>query len=209
MLGVLGGKDTPLETVRLWATGADLVVAADSGADACLAVGIRPVVVGDMDSFEGSRAGLEIVEDGDQYTTDCDKLLAYVASRGFRSVAIVCLEGDRIDHVLSSLASLGRTSLEVSLVSRRGVGRVMRAGSSLALDVAAGTLLSVSGLGPCVASLEGVKWPFSSLDLTPPLPQSISNRAEGRSVLTVQSGVALLTVEIEAAPWEFPWGNHS
>lgn len=205
VLGVLGGKDTPPEAVRGWALGADWVVAADSGADACLAVGIRPSVVGDMDSFKGDATGLDMRPVPDQDTTDCDKLLAWVAERGHRAVTIACLEGDRIDHVLASLASLARSPLVVSVVSRRSVGRVVRAGERVAFAAPEGTRFSVLGLGECIAGVGGARWPFESSDLTPPRPPSISNRVKGDAWVEVERGCALLTVELAVEPWRFPW----
>jgi thiamine pyrophosphokinase len=206
VLGVLGGKDTPLETLWGWASSADLVVAADSGADACLSVGIRPLVIGDMDSFKGDRTGLELLEDPDQDTTDCDKLLAWVAAQGHRAVTMACVEGDRLDHVLATLASLARCPLDVSLVSRRAIGRIVRAGEGVAVEAAAGTRFSVLGVGPCVATIAGARWPVESADLTPPLPQSISNRVQDATHVSVESGRALLMVEAAREAWQFPWG---
>lgn len=205
VLGVLGGRDTPLARLATWASAAELVVAADSGADLCLAAGIRPVVVGDMDSFKGRSAGLTMVEDSDQETTDCDKLLAWVHAQGHPSLAVACLEGDRLDHMLASLSSLSRSPLKVGLVLRRGVGRVVRAGETLEIEVPAGTRLSLIGIGPGVASLEGVRWPLEDAQIGHPEPGSVSNRAEGNARASVRAGVAILTVEWEGGPWAFPW----
>lgn len=206
ILGVLGGKDTPLETVRVWAASADRVVAADSGADACLSVGVRPVVIGDMDSFKGSRDGLELWEDPDQDTTDCDKLLAWVAIQGHASVTMACVEGDRIDHVLATLASLARSPLQINLVSRRAVGRLIRAGEHIDLAAPADTRFSVLGMGACTATIAGARWPVEAADLTPPQPQSISNRVASPTYVEVLTGCGLLMVEHIQGPWEFPWG---
>lgn len=181
------------------------MVAADSGADACLSVGVRPSVVGDMDSFKGDATGLELLADQDQNSTDCDKLLAWVARRGHPSVTVTCLEGDRLDHVMASLSSLGRSPLVVSLVSRRSVGRMIKAGGALAFQAPEGTRFSVLGIGPCVASIGGAQWPVESADLTPPLAPSISNRVAGSPWVKVESGCALVTVELAVDPWRFPW----
>lgn len=81
-MGILGGRDVPLELLAAWAATADLRIAADSGADLLLAAGHQPdVILGDMDSLSGHALALSIpiLADMDQETTDADKLCTYVS----------------------------------------------------------------------------------------------------------------------------------
>lgn len=201
VLGVLGGRDFPDELLHLWLAEADVIVAADSGADRCLALGFQPVVVGDLDSFRGPRDGLEIVADADQDSTDCDKLLRYVESQGHRAVAIACLEGDRLDHVLASLNSLaGAPTLEVVVAWRRGIAYRLGPGDLIKSGPPARARISLLPWPRAVVTLSGVRWPLAESTLELGGAISISNQATGVVEASVSSGSAWLFVEQEPVP---------
>lgn len=201
VLGVLGGRDFPDELLGPWLAEADLIVAADSGADRCLALGFPSIVVGDLDSFRGPRDGLEIVADPDQHSTDCDKLLRYVESQGHRAVAIACLEGDRLDHVLASLNSLSRApTLEVVVAWRRGLAYRLGPGDLIKSVPPAGARVSVLPWPKAVVTLSGVRWPLADSTLELGSEISISNQATGVVEASVASGTAWLFVEQDPLP---------
>ena len=105
VLGILGGEDAPDGQLQAWASSATVLYAADSAANRLIHFGFLPIVVGDLDSFDQSLRSdrLRIVEDSDPDRTDCDKLLALIESDGYQEATIIGLEGDLLDHVLSSL----------------------------------------------------------------------------------------------------------
>jgi len=113
ILGVLGGEDMGIELVRAWCASAQVIYAADSGADRVLATGYQPILVGDLDSFQSGYAmvDLRVEERPDQEYTDCDKLLQLVREDGHDSVTLCSVEGDLLDHLLAGLSS-GRLRIE-------------------------------------------------------------------------------------------------
>ena len=201
VLGVLNGRDMNLSTLAKWLGSADRVYAADGGGRRAQEAGVEPhVVVGDFDSSEPSTFA-EWYRVDDQESTDCDKLLAHVLKDGFQALTLVGVEGDRLDHVLASLASAARSPLQVSLGLRTGWGRVLVGPTSLDLPGCEGATVSLMPLEKVSGvSLTGVQWPFSDRTLSPSGFVSISNRAVGEIRAVVTQGAALLTVSSDGEP---------
>jgi thiamine pyrophosphokinase len=208
VLGVLAGRDMPPERLADWARSSDLVLAADSGADALLAVGIVPqLVVGDLDSIslEAQIEQREILHDPDQDTSDCDKLLALAAGMGCHSITLCGAEGDLPDHVLGTLHSAARAPLDVRLAYRRGIGRVLRGPFAGSFAARVGARVSLLPLVPCgEVTLRGLEWELEAATLDPLGLTSLSNRAtEERIGVGLASGAALLFIGTDGEPvWE-------
>lgn len=209
VLGVLAGEDLPTDLLRVWASSAELVIAADRGADLCLAAGVVPdIVVGDLDSI--SPAGREAASDvrlmDSPDKTDCDKLLEVCSSISAESVTLTAVEGDLPDHALAVLHSAARVRMKVRLAYRRGVGWIVR-GPNASVEVATmeGRRVSLLPITACHGvSLSGVQWPLQDAALHPHGLTSISNRATGSRVqVSIGGGTALLFLEYP--PEEVPF----
>ncbi|HRJ26776.1 MAG TPA: thiamine diphosphokinase [Fimbriimonadaceae bacterium] len=200
ILGVLAGQDLPQNLLESWARRADVLVAADGAAHRLIGLGLRPVVVGDLDSLDRSDPGLAdlvVVEDGDPYRTDCDKLLAWVAAQGGVQLDLVGVEGDRLDHTLSTLMSVLRSPLKVRLRTRTADAWIVRPGEHHSVGAHPGATVSLLPLEPSIGvSLRGVEWPLEQVELSPRGWLSISNRATASRVeASVDQGAALFYVE--------------
>jgi thiamine pyrophosphokinase len=212
--GVLAGTDLPREALRRWVDSADVVLAADAGADRLAQLGLLPhAVIGDMDSSDISEAlraewaarGVRMVVDEDEATTDCDKLLDFARTQGWNAVTLVSVEGDQFDHMLATLHSAARSPLKVRVALRTGVGWVLNAGDALRVATRPGRRVSLLPLTAIEgAALGGVSWPLQSARLDALGPTSVSNRAEGDDVTAeIREGSALLFVEFP--PNEMPF----
>lgn len=207
VLGVLAGRDMPSSLLKEWAQGADVVLAADSGADLLAEAGIVPhALIGDLDSVSPEQKGgtAKLVEDLDQETTDCDKLLTYAESQGFEEITLAAVEGDRLDHVIATVQSAAKAAIRVRLGLRRGVGWVIRGGERLFVPAREGRLVSLLPIESCRGvTLSGVQWPLENADLSPGGRSSVSNRAtSSRVAVGIAEGSALLVVELP--PEEVP-----
>lgn len=203
VLGVLAGESLSPGVLRAWCDSADLVLAADGGADRVLAVGRRPHrVVGDLDSLSdrASDSGLDVLHDPDQDSTDCDKLLRLAQSCGASAVTLACVEGGYLDHLLAVLSSALRSPLDVRLALRTGVAWVLRAPAAVRAAALPGRRVSLMPLVRCTGvRLAGVRWPLEGAELDWTGLVSVSNRAEGTSVeVGLASGGALLFIEYGA-----------
>lgn len=199
MLGVLAGGDMRPELLRRWADSADVLLAADAGADRLMDAGAKPsLILGDLDSLsERARAsGVEVLPIDDQDSTDCDKLLRVCADRGYEEVTLASVEGDSLDHLIATVYSAVRASVRVRLALRTGIGVVLHPGS-FSLDTKPGRRVSVLPIVPCTGvCLEGVRWPLCGSSMSPDGLVSVSNEAVCETVrLSLESGSALLVAE--------------
>jgi thiamine pyrophosphokinase len=198
----LAGDDLPIAALQSWLATADLILAADGGADLVLAAGFAPaIVIGDLDSLEASRDGFaEIRHVEDQSSTDCDKLLGLALEMGLTGITLACVEGSRPDHALATLQSAARSSLDVRLVFRRGLGWLVRPGN--VYRVPAQGRVSLLPLVACEqVNLTGVRWPLDSVSLEPTGLTSISNHATESFVeASLSKGVAFMFAEGSAEP---------
>jgi thiamine pyrophosphokinase len=143
---------------------ADLVVAADGGADRALACGIVPgAVVGDFDSITDAAreavgaANLHHAPNADQ--TDLQKALLWAIARGASRVDIVAAGGGRLDHLLAnlSLLVLCRGQADVRLLDDFFEARLVD-GEAI-VDAPVHTVVSLMPLGVCEGvTTEGLRW---------------------------------------------------
>lgn len=189
VLGVLAGRDLAPGALEAWLAWADLVVAADGGADLCRAAGREPdVIVGDLDSISDA-SGLE--PDPDQDSSDADKLLAYLGAHGHLHPKIIGVEGDRLDHVLATLLScVRRSAVQAELILRRGSARVLTVGT---LEVEAQGRVSILPLIRSVVTATGLRWPLDRSVLEAKGLVSLSNEMVGERLnVTVHEGAVAI-----------------
>lgn len=190
IFGLLAGQDLDDGTVVAWAASADRLYGADSAGERLCRLGFRPVVVGDLDSARpwALERAERVVLDPSQDTTDADKLFAQIARDGHSRATFGGFEGDRLDHLLASLASLARSGLDARIVLRSGMGWLVRPGREAAPRLEPGTTVSLLPVGGAEGlRLTGVRWPFQGCGA------SVSNVATGDVRASVESGAALLT----------------
>ena len=174
-LVVANGVLPEAKLVRERAALADLVVAADGGADGALACGVTPnAVVGDLDSVSAAARDLlgseRLHRDAGPERTDLQKALAYALGRGAKRVDIVGWTGGRADHFLANLSILvlARGQANVRLVDdhfevRLVVGRTT-------VSAAPGTVVSLVAIGRCEGvTTRGMRWELTdaTLDFSP------------------------------------------
>ena len=197
VLLVGGGDVLPTEITRVLET-VSAVVAADSGADVLMDMGIVPdAVIGDMDSISPKvRAALPdgvVHHIAEQDTTDFDKCLRNIAAP---LVVALGFLGARLDHQLAVL----------TVLSRRADQRVMLIGQSdivaicppnLSLDLPAGTRVSLFPMGPVTGRSTGLRWPIDGIDFAPNGRVGTSNEALGPVTLHIDGPDMLIMLPVE------------
>ena len=190
------------------------VIAADSGLDHALAAGIHPdLVVGDLDSVSAAGiawargAGVPIeVHPADKDLTDTQIALAAAWSRQIPNVLLVSGGGDRLDHSISALTTLGHPSLggcrSVRAFWGTALVHVLHAPGYWELDSADGTTFSLLALhGECTrVTLEGARWPLTDAVIEPASSLGVSNVSDGSTRISVGSGVLTLIVPHHLVP---------
>ena len=109
-----GGTYRDIEFYRAFIEGADLVVAADSGGEALLSLGVVPhLLIGDMDSI-GPEAvaahrsrGAEVIQvEPEKDATDTELAVRIALDRGATEITILAAVGSRLDHTLANVSLL-------------------------------------------------------------------------------------------------------
>lgn len=186
---------------------ADLVLAADGGANHLARVGLAPAaVVGDMDSIlPAVRAWLgegRLVVRADQERTDLDKTLAYAFDeRGVQRVTVLAATGGRLDHAMENLALLARWAPRGELVLEAEDARIVPVRGPASLDTTPGQTVSLVPVGRCERVWSaGLHWELAGEPLDLLARTGVSNRAEGARIeLRVEGGVLLVFLQHPAA----------
>lgn len=170
------------------------IVAADSGADRCLALGAEPeAVIGDMDSVSPrARAILgpsRFHPIPEQDTTDFDKALRSLVAPFILAVGFA---GARIDHGLAVLTGLVRSPQRCLLLGPQDV--VFHAPPALDLELRRGDRFSLYPMAPLTGESRGLDWPIDGLEFSPALRVGTSNRVTSGRVSLRLSGPGMLCI---------------
>ncbi|HMJ79354.1 MAG TPA: thiamine diphosphokinase [Iamia sp.] len=176
---------------------ADLVVAADSGADHAVALGLRvDVLVGDLDSIDPVTLAAVRAADGevvrlprDKDATDVELALDAAWGRGAEALVLVGGHGGRLDHALATMGALA----SVAAPGRRVEAWMGPAHVAVTVDEApiagrVGELVSLVPLGGAVdgVTTTGLRWPLAEAHLPFGSTWGVSNE-----VVVVDAGVAV------------------
>ncbi|MBN2631437.1 MAG: thiamine diphosphokinase [Rhodobacteraceae bacterium] len=191
---LVGGAPVAASLFRMAIQRAPRVVAADGGADRCLARGVMPeAVVGDMDSISAS-ARTAVGPDrlhpiAEQDSTDFDKVMRSVVAPFVIGLGFL---GARVDHELSAFNTLVRSPAVCILLGAQDV--VFHLPERFDIDLRRGDRFSLFPLMPMTAHSDGLHWPLDGIAFAPGGRVGTSNRvSEGRVKLAL-SGPGMLCI---------------
>jgi thiamine pyrophosphokinase len=209
---VAGGDAAPEDADQL--VGADLVIAADSGAEWLDAVGSRPdVLVGDMDSIDPGllerlrNEGVTLERHPESKdASDAELAVVRAVSDGADEIVMVgALGGGRLDHELANilLVADGRwRGHRLQIVRGATTARAAHGGERLALTGGAGdlvTLLSVNGDAWGVRT-EGLRYPLVGESLGLGRSRGLSNQVDLPPASVSLERGTLLVIETRKEP---------
>jgi thiamine pyrophosphokinase len=208
VLILAGGEATSAETSADLPR-ADLVVAADSGYDAAMELGLPvDVLVGDMDSIQSVDIPDHVVVERhpvDKEASDLELALELVSRDTPARIVVVGGSGGRLDHELAVAALLCSDRWayidEIDWRSDRGWAYVVRQRRILHGDPGAiVTILAVGGDASGVTT-RGLKWNLERETLAPGSTRGVSNVMTAPVTdIHVESGVLLVIFPDPAAP---------
>ncbi|MEQ1935798.1 MAG: thiamine diphosphokinase [Fimbriimonadaceae bacterium] len=207
ILGVLAGNDTPERLLRFWATKADILIAADRGADLLLSAGhFAHTALGDFDSSDPEKLdrSTDIYKIDDQNFSDCDKLIHFVEQMGHHNLTIIGFEGDRLDHVLAGLGTFLRSPLNLRIVLRWGMATLIKGPTDRNVLSHVGQTVSLLPLLPTgLLFTRGLAWEIEGETLALGTHWSLSNRANAESFnVKFESGAVLVIQERDMETYE-------
>lgn len=176
---------------------ADIVVAADGGANGALESGITvDAVVGDLDSLnEAARGTLPLSGlhyDPDPDATDLQKAIAFAIAQGATAIDVVAAGGGRADHALANLSVL-RLFRGTPIAIHDDLFQISLVTGRVTIDAIPGTVVSLVALGECTGvTTRGLRWDLVDHTLAFS-PRGIHNEvAESPATVSVRSGDLLL-----------------
>lgn len=198
---VAGGPGDRSPTLEI--PGGATVVAADSGIDRALALGLRvDIAVGDFDSVTAGglaavrSAGARIEQHPvEKDATDLELALDAAVALGPRRILVLGSDAGRLDHLLSTLLLLGSARFadcELDAALGSAVMHVIRAERRLEGEV--GELISLFALhGPAAGvTTDGLRFPLRGERLEPGSSRGVSNVfASSDARIALESGVLL------------------
>jgi thiamine pyrophosphokinase len=200
---VVAGGDPPDPSSALAVPLGAPVIAADSGLEHALALGLDvAIAVGDFDSAapevvsraEGSGTRIER-HPAEKDATDLELALDAALSLGSKRILVLAGDGGRLDHLLSTLLLLGSSRYEaVEIDAFIGPARAHVVRGECAIEGVLGELISLFALhGPAEGvRTEGLVYPLAGETLEPGSSRGVSNVFAAETArISVESGVLL------------------
>lgn len=200
---VVAGGPTPSKiSLALLPANAVAVIAADSGLDNALALGLQPtLVVGDMDSASAEGLAWAQRNDVPQQVVDEDKdltdleLALDLAARGADRIVVVDSGQGRPDHALANLLLLASPVYKgVEITGLVGSAVVSVVWTNRQLHGAAGSIVTLLPIHGEVAGVTttGLQWPLHDATLHPGRTRGVSNiMVTDNAEVAVTAGVLL------------------
>jgi thiamine pyrophosphokinase len=208
---IFAGGNAPLPHLSQFLPQAQWRIAADSGLDHALALGVTPdVVVGDSDSVSNEALALAhsldiefISAPTDKDFTDTELALSHAVHLGAQKIVVVSAGGGRFDHAHGLLTSLFHPEwvhIHIEAFIDTAHVFVLHGPSSLHIEGKQNSLVALHAMNGMAhgISTDGLRWQLHNESLAPWVSRGVSNELTGTSGdISLQSG-ALLVVQPEA-----------
>lgn len=207
---VAGGGPVPPSAVDRVPAGAP-VVAADSGVDSALSLGLHvDIVVGDLDSAtpEGvaaaEAAGARIerfptAKDSTDLALALDVAGTLVVDGG--EVVVLGVEGGRLDHLLAGVLALadvahGHAGRRVRAHLGIATVHVLHGPGEVHVDAEPGALLTIVPVGGDADGVwtQGLRYPLRKEQLAAGTTRGVSNVVEGDAAVGLEAGTVLVVL---------------
>ncbi len=200
MLILCNGNPPSEHLFRKYRANSDLFIAADGGGNIALQFGNTPdVVIGDLDSFEGSENdSYELIFRPGQEANDLEKALDHAKDNQATHVHILGATGLRLDHTLKNLSVLKQYHdhfTELRIVD--DFGEIRLVDNSFQEEIEIGTQVSLFPLSGKVTGIRtsGLKYPLENEALENGVRDGSSNEVVAQPVeINYKSGDLLLFV---------------
>lgn len=197
------GETLPAGYLAGRAQEADLVLAADGGADRALDCGVTPdAVIGDLDSVSAEtrrKLGEEkFVFVNNQNNTDLEKALDYLAERGCKECMICGFAGGRLDFTLGNFLSVYPYVKQMDICFAGPGWKIYPLASGRKFSCKKGARVSLIPLKTCTGvTLKGLKYPLENAHLSwEHAGRSLSNQTTGKEFqISLKTGYMLVYAE--------------
>ena len=211
---IFAGGDTAPCVSRSDLPDATLVIAADSGLDHALRLGITPhLLVGDLDSVSQDALTFAQTHDiesdiasTDKDLTDTEMALAHAVRLGATRVVVVSAGGGRLDHahgLLSALFNPQWSAVNMEAIIDVAHVHVVHGPGSVTLTGTQGDLVGLHAMngiahGVCTS---GLRWVLDGEDLSPWVSRGVSNEFAGeQGTISLLNGSLMIIQPLHYSP---------
>src|SRR5260221_2436151 len=176
-------ENSPL--VQKYIKKADLLIAADSGADTALGLGVFPdVVVGDEDSIsKKTKKLLEkkhtefITHSSYKDGTDTELAIGYALKKNATEISLLGgTYGERIDHILTNIFLSVRSNTPITYINGNQLSKTYKGPQTIHFSGKKGDLLSLIPLSDVSGLISsGLEWELKNETLSFGEPRGVSN----------------------------------
>lgn len=190
------------------------VIAADSGLDHALRLGITPhLLVGDLDSV--SKEALTFAQAADidsdiastdKDLTDTEMALAHAVRLGATRILVVSAGGGRLDHahgLLTALFNPDWQGIQMEAIIDLAHVHVVHGPGAITLDAAQGDLIGLHAMNGTAHGVRtsGLRWTLNDEDLVPWISRGVSNEFSGeRATIFLQKGSLMIVQPLLYSP---------
>ena len=179
---------------------ADVVIAADGGADNCIKLGAEPDrVVGDMDSISDqarNKFADKLKPDDDQNATDLTKALRLAESLKADEIVIIGAIGKRIDHTLANILSLQNVTADVRIIDEHN--EIFVVDDEIELDGQKGDIVSVFALSDVKGlRYKGLRWDVKDEDVKAGWSGSSNEMTGASATISLKHGKLVVVKAVE------------
>ena len=196
------GESIPPRLLHDYAKQADVLIAADGGANQALNAGLQPdVIIGDLDSVSDQArkkfASAQWLGIDNPNNTDLQKALDYLLQYGFKKCTLVGFNGGRMDFTLGNMLALCRYVKKLDLCLAGAGWEIYPVCKSKSWVAPRGTRVSFLPLTPCYqVTLAGLKYTLQRTYLPLGTTQTLSNQTSRKHFsVSLTKGVLLAYIE--------------
>lgn len=201
------GPDVTVPLLKKLAREADMIVAADGGAETARQAGLYPdVIIGDLDSVSAlarqqfSAARWIFVDN--QNNTDLQKALHFLVGQKCKKCTLAGFTGGRWDFSLGNLLALCPYVKKMELCVVGNGWEIVPLRTTQHFTARTGARVSLLPLKCCSGvSLQGLKFPLKNARLTLGTTRTLSNQAvKTHFSVSLKSGFLLVYIEDKPCP---------
>ncbi len=180
-----------------------MVVVLDGAYDRVAKLGIKiDVVIGDFDSIADLKPlpDIDYIKIPDQDTTDLEKGIEYLESKGCNDISVSWVTGNRLDHTFNNMSLLAKYP-QLNIVFYDDHSKAYRIPSGFKKSFNKGDIISLLPMGKVKGiKTTNLKYPLNDEDLELGVRSGSSNEAEKNGIVEIayQAGNLILVESKDA-----------
>ena len=179
---------------------ANIIIAADGGADNCIKLGVSPnYIIGDLDSISNkSKEKFKklVIHDNNQNTTDLEKAIVLAKKLGCKNLTIIGAIGSRIDHTLSNIITLFKTKIPSRIIDESN--KIFAVEKEIEIKGRKGDIVSIIPISRIEGlTYDGLKWRVKNKNVDSGWTGTSNIMTGSKATISLKSGKIIVIKPME------------